>query len=87
MAKEQKTQTGQAGTPLQPLTHERIAARAYQIYIERGCQGGHELDDWLQAQYELLQMPVEKIAELQPVPRGKKSRHMGIVEVINSALL
>ena len=86
MAKEQKIQDGQGGSVVHPLVHEQIAARAYKIYMERGREDGHDLDDWLQAQYELLQMPVAKIAELQPVSREKKSRRLGIVDVINSAL-
>ena len=37
------------------LTHEQITERAYQIYLANGCQAGHAEDDWLQAEYELLQ--------------------------------
>jgi hypothetical protein len=32
---------------------ERIAKRAYEIYVERGREPGRELDDWLQAEKEL----------------------------------
>ena len=32
---------------------EEIRRRAYEIYLERGEQTGHELDDWLQAEREL----------------------------------
>jgi DUF2934 family protein len=32
---------------------EDIRRRAYEIYLERGEQPGHELDDWLQAEHEL----------------------------------
>ena len=32
---------------------ERIRIRAYEIYMERGGQPGHDLDDWLQAEREL----------------------------------
>ena len=32
--------------------HEEIRRRAYEIYLERGEQPGHELDDWLQAERE-----------------------------------
>ena len=39
--------------PLPPDEAERIARRAYQIAEERGFAGGHELDDWLQAEREL----------------------------------
>jgi hypothetical protein len=30
-----------------------IAHRAYELYCERGCQDGHDIDDWLQAEREL----------------------------------
>ena len=40
--------------PLQDLTREQeIRRRAYEIYLERGAQSGHELEDWLQAEREL----------------------------------
>ena len=32
---------------------EEIRIRAYEIYIERGGQPGHDLEDWLQAEREL----------------------------------
>jgi hypothetical protein len=33
--------------------HERIRARAFELYEQRGGEDGHELDDWLQAEEEL----------------------------------
>ena len=36
-------------------TQEQIAVRAYQIYLERGGDGGNSEDDWLQAERELTQ--------------------------------
>ncbi len=35
-------------------TRDEIRFRAYQIYVSRNRQPGHELDDWLQAERELL---------------------------------
>jgi hypothetical protein len=35
------------------LTHEDIAKHAHEIYVERGCQQGHNEQDWLQAEQEL----------------------------------
>jgi hypothetical protein len=32
---------------------EDIRIRAYEIYLERGGQSGHDLDDWIQAEREL----------------------------------
>jgi hypothetical protein len=34
-------------------TQERIAKRAYELYVERGRALGHDLDDWLQAEREV----------------------------------
>jgi len=36
------------------LTEELIRVRAYQFYEERGCEDGHEFDDWLRAEAEIL---------------------------------
>jgi hypothetical protein len=33
---------------------EEIRRRAYQLYEERGCTPGHENDDWLFAEREIL---------------------------------
>ncbi len=38
-----------------PPTHEEIAARAYELYGQRGRRDGYAWDDWLQAQAELTQ--------------------------------
>lgn len=35
------------------LEHE-IRIRAYDIYERRGALDGHALDDWLQAEYEVI---------------------------------
>jgi hypothetical protein len=35
-------------------TREDIALRAYQIYLERGCAPGNELEDWTRAERELM---------------------------------
>jgi hypothetical protein len=34
-------------------THSEIAARAYELFCERGGSHGHDLNDWLQAEREL----------------------------------
>jgi hypothetical protein len=36
--------------------HEAVAGRAYEIFLERGGQHGNDLDDWLQAEREMLGM-------------------------------
>jgi len=46
-------------------TADKIRRRAYQLYRDRGGRPGHEIDDWLQAEYELTQLPIRKLAEHQ----------------------
>jgi len=38
---------------LRSTREEEIRNRAYEIYLQRGGQSGHELEDWLQAEREL----------------------------------
>jgi hypothetical protein len=40
---------------IEPATIERdrIAERAYELYVSRGRESGHELEDWLTAEREL----------------------------------
>jgi hypothetical protein len=33
---------------------DKIKRRAYEIYLERGSEPGRELEDWLQAERELM---------------------------------
>ena len=66
---------------------EQIAARAYQLYLERGRADGYDVDDWLQAEYELMQLPVRKIAEMAPpsVERGR-TRSKSIIDLVRTAM-
>jgi len=36
-------------------SHEEIAARAYALFEARGANHGDDLNDWLEAEHELLQ--------------------------------
>jgi hypothetical protein len=39
-------------TPMDLQTH--IRQRAYEIYVEQGCTPGHETENWIQAEREIL---------------------------------
>ena len=52
--------------------HEEIALRAYEFFLQRGCEHGRDLDDWLQAERELLGNHKKKPA------RRSKSVSMGV---------
>jgi len=40
-------------------THQQIARRAYEIYLERGATPGDPMQDWLRAEQE-LSVPAKK---------------------------
>jgi hypothetical protein len=41
--------------PIETLPlEEQVRRRAYELYVLRGNQSGSELDDWLQAEEEIL---------------------------------
>ena len=39
------------------VTNSDVARRAYDLYLARGCEHGHDVDDWLQAERELQSDP------------------------------
>jgi hypothetical protein len=41
---------------------EKIRFRAYELFQQRGCQHGRDLDDWLHAEAELLHRKMERTA-------------------------
>ncbi|MGD1092898.1 MAG: DUF2934 domain-containing protein [Bryobacteraceae bacterium] len=50
-ASARATETSIEDLPLE----ERIRRRAYELYVEGGNQSSSEVDDWLQAEEEVLQ--------------------------------
>jgi Protein of unknown function (DUF2934) len=60
---DRKTPPQQSARKFQALSrdddmHMQIEKRAYELYSERGYRGGSALDDWLDAEREVLaQMP------------------------------
>jgi hypothetical protein len=49
-----RTTTKRAQTTAEQF-QAQVSLRAYELYEQRGRQDGHELDDWLQAEAELVQ--------------------------------
>jgi len=49
-----------------------IRVRAFELYLEGGRQPGHELDDWLQAEFELTHLPLH-VAHLEPIRARRNS--------------
>ncbi len=50
LSSQESAQAGrESGDP-----HSRIAKRAYEFYVQRGSQEGHAVEDWLEAEREIL---------------------------------
>lgn len=52
--KRSKKASATAIEPAEADVAERIRERAYQLFEERGGELGHDLEDWLQAEAEVL---------------------------------
>jgi len=52
------------------ITHEMIAARAYELFVRRGYQHGGALEDWLSAEAELR----AEMAPPEPLPPAQSQK-------------
>jgi len=66
-------------------TEAEIRQRAQEIFLARGGRPGREIDDWLQAEYELTQLPVQQLAKLA-APKSKRAT-LAVAKVAQAALL
>lgn len=66
-------------------TEAEIRHRAQEIFLARGGRPGREIDDWLQAEYELTQLPVQQLAKLA-TPKSKRTP-LAVVKVAQAAIL
>jgi HSP20 family molecular chaperone IbpA len=48
---------------LMKTVHDEIRHRAFRLFQQRGCEEGHELEDWLEAEREVLCSPACEMAE------------------------
>jgi hypothetical protein len=47
-------QAGQTGLSASRVPADRVAQRAYEKWLKRGCVHGYDLQDWVEAERELL---------------------------------
>ena len=72
--------------PIKQLpTEVEIRQRALEIFLARGGRPGHAIDDWLQAEYELAQLPLAHLAKLA-TPKSKRA-NLAVAEMVKVALL
>ena len=64
MSKHKNTVSQVSDVHSPELTEGIIRTRAYQLFEQRGYEPGHDLDDWLQAEAELIGEKPSSRAEL-----------------------
>jgi hypothetical protein len=55
MKRVEQERLGQTPRKTSPEIEDDIRRRAYEIYESRGLTGGTEIEDWLQAEAEVLE--------------------------------
>jgi hypothetical protein len=63
-------------TPAPLTVREHVARRAFDLYCARGCEDGHDVDDWLHAECELRASyePRTSMASQRSWPLTKRER-------------
>lgn len=63
-----------------PTLRNRVARRAYELFIQRGRQMGREAEDWFQAENEILQevMEEQKHAMVQTLESDVQSQEQSL---------
>ena len=66
-------------------TEKQIRIRAGEIFLKHGSQPEHDMDNWLQAEYELMQLPIRKIAELHQskAKQGNVAKALTLVSFVH----
>jgi len=54
MTKDPKRRLPLFAMPDSRTDEETIRKRAYELYVDRGMEDGHDLEDWCRAEEELL---------------------------------
>jgi len=75
----------------------QIEQRAYELYLERGCEHGRDIEDWLEAERELTELAElravetdlaadeEALPEPEEPVRLKKHAAVGLAASVGSA--
>lgn len=56
---------------------DAIAKRAYELFLARGSEPGHEMDDWLQAEAELSADATDAEEQRSSLETGEESEPAG----------
>ena len=53
------------------VSKENIARRAYELYTQRGCEPGKDVEDWVSAEKQLSAEPGIALARARAAQQGR----------------
>jgi hypothetical protein len=56
------------------MYEEDVARRAYDLFLSRGGQHGHDVDDWLEAERQLVPVPTRATRRVASAPRAAAAK-------------
>ncbi|PTX97814.1 DUF2934 domain-containing protein [Opitutus sp. ER46] len=81
-----KPRSSPPGTGIKPPTHEQIAALAHELWRERGCPEGSDIDIWLEAERQLAGAPPAQPAARDPIPADMANTDPDTDPALNSRI-
>ena len=58
------------------LSRENIAHRAYELYTQRGCEAGKDVEDWVRAEKELASEVVVGPGKTMAAQTGRNQNNL-----------
>jgi Protein of unknown function (DUF2934) len=71
------TRETSASTVNHGAPRKEVAIRAHEIFMQRGATAGHDLDDWLPAEWELAKEPPRKCRPKHRQPDSRAAIRSG----------
>ena len=50
---------------------KQVEEKAYQKYLSRGCEHGHDQQDWYEAESEIINQPEKKVTKRKTTKKKK----------------
>jgi hypothetical protein len=54
-------------------TYDDVARRAYDLFVSRGGQHGHDVEDWLEAERQVVSAHARAPRQITSAPRATKT--------------
>ena len=73
---EKKSKSKRPSSSQVPVDREAVARLAHELYLRRGCEPGHDVEDWLSAERILLERTARAVSLIRTPKAKKKPRRI-----------